>query len=61
MKNVFLVPNCLSTNGEYIFWKLKLNFDHYFDIFLFTLLFTPGASLPVLGPFLAGGVFGSET
>ena len=30
-------------------------------IFLFTLLLTPGARLPVLGPFLAGGAFGSNT
>ena len=30
-------------------------------IFLFTLLITLGARLPVLGPFLAGGTFGSNT
>ena len=29
--------------------------------FLFTLPFTPGARLPVLGPFLADGAFGSNT
>ena len=33
----------------------------YYSIFFFTLLFTPGARLPVLGPFLAGGAFGSNT
>ena len=33
-------------------------FNQYF--FLFTLLLTPVARLPVLGPFLAGGAFGSK-
>ena len=30
-------------------------FRHQVAFFLFTLLFTPGARLPVLGPFLVGG------
>ena len=32
-----------------------------FFFFYFTLFLTPGARLPVLGPFLAGGAFGSNT
>ena len=32
-----------------------------FIFYLFTLLLTPGARLPVLGLFLVGGAFGSNT
>ena len=39
-----------------------LNKPEVFEsLFLFTLLLTQGARLPVLGPFLAGGAFGSNT
>ena len=60
---------CLIISFDCIFpwinrrlWELmNSNLQSISEFFLFTLLLTPGAKLPVLGPFLAGGAFGSKT
>ena len=55
-----------TSYGTIVCMALKMDFytvvqNYFYYYFLFTFLFTLRARLPVLGPFFAGGAYGSNT